>query len=95
MTAYTVAPLAQADLDDIWAYVAQDKPSAADKLIDTFHEKFRLLARNPLLGQLRQELRPNLRSFSVGNYVVYYQASEARMHIVRVLHGARDSERLL
>ena len=90
MTVYTVAPLAQGDLDHIWDYVAQDSPPAADRLIEAFQERFSLLARQPFLGELRPELRPNLRSFSVGHYVIYYQVLGDRVQIARVLHGSRD-----
>ncbi len=90
MTPYTVSPLAQVDVDEIWSYVARDNVSAADRLIDTFHEKFLLLSAQPLIGQSRDELAANLRSFVAGKYVIYYQRTEERIRIVRVLHGSRD-----
>lgn len=42
---------AEDDLIDIWLYIAQDNPAAADKLLDTIEEKGQLLADNPKLGQ--------------------------------------------
>jgi toxin ParE1/3/4 len=90
MTPCSIAPLARNDLDEIWDYIAADNPSAAERLLSTFHEKFLLLSRHPLLGQAREELLAGLRSLSVGNYVVYYRVRENRVQIVRVLHGARD-----
>ena len=90
MTAYVVTPLAQADLDGIWDHVAADNPTAADRLLERFQETFAILARHPSIGQARDELRPGLRSFSVRNYVVYFQFVEDRLRVVRVLHGARD-----
>ena len=94
MTPYTIAPQAQTDLDEVWDYVADDSVTAADQLLATFHDKFLLLSSHPLIGQTRYELRPNLRCFSVGSYVVYYQPEEERIRIVRVLHGARDVDAL-
>jgi len=90
MTPCVVSPLAKADLDAIWDYVAEHNPAAADRLLTTFHEKFLLLTRHPLLGQLRGELRPGIRSFVVGKYAVYYQVVDGRIRVVRVLHGSRD-----
>ena len=90
MTPCVIAPLAQTDLDEIWDYIANDNPSAADRLLAAFHEKFLLLSRHPLLGQSREELRAEIRSLSVGQYVVYYRVRENRVHIARVLHGYRD-----
>ena len=95
MTAYLVSPLARADLDEIWDYVAKDSPAAADRLLARFQEKFLLLAKQPLLGQTREELRAGIRSFVVGNYVIYYQLVNDRIRVVRVLHGSRDVGALL
>lgn len=90
MTPYTVAALAQADLDEIWDYIAEDNATAADRLLGKLHEKLLLLATQPLIGQAREELRPNLRSFSVGKYVIYYEPVGERINVLRILHGARD-----
>lgn len=38
------APLAEADLDEIWDFVANDSVAAADWLIDTIAEKCHVLA---------------------------------------------------
>ena len=57
-----------------------------------------MLAGQPRIGELRDELRPGMRSFSVGNYVIYYRPVETMaisIEIVRVLHGGRDVKRLL
>ena len=90
MRPYSIAPLAQADLDEIWAYIAEDNLTAADRLLATFHEKFLLLGAQPLMGQIRDELAAGVRSFCVGKYVVYYRPRKDRVEIVRVLHGYRD-----
>jgi len=90
MTPYTLAPLAQADLDEIWLFIAKDSVSAADRLLATFRQKFDLLARQPLLGQRRDDLYPNLRAFVAGSYVIYYEPMGKRIRVARVLHGSRD-----
>lgn len=94
MTSYVVTPLAQADLDSIWNYIAADSPTAADRLLERFRETFARLARHPLMGRTRDELRSGLRSFSVRKYVVYYEFREGSLIIVRVIHGARDVEKM-
>jgi toxin ParE1/3/4 len=48
------------------------------------------LASSPLVGRNREDLAPNLRSFPVGNYVVFYQAEPDGIIVVRILSGARD-----
>ena len=81
---------AEGDLYDIWDYVAHDNTAAASKLLRTIGAKFEMLLKNPLMGQDRSELVPRMRSFSVGNYVIYYRPFSDGIEIMRVLHGARD-----
>lgn len=60
------------DLEEIWLYIAQDSPRAADRLIGRIHEKCQVLAESPHIGRSRPELAVDLRSFPVGNYVIFY-----------------------
>ena len=53
-----------------------------------------LVAGQPLLGRLCPELAPNLRSFPVGNYVIFYRPIDNGIEVARVLHGARDIDSL-
>jgi toxin ParE1/3/4 len=81
---------ARADLISIHKYIASDNRTAADRLIHQLKQKFRLLATQPLIGQDRPELAENLRSFSVGNYVVLYRPAQNGIEVARVIHAARD-----
>ncbi len=81
---------ARFDLDDIWRYIAGRSIERADGFIDRIEEKCRLLAENPMLGRSREELAPSLRSFPVGNYLLFYVPLEDGVEVVRVLSGARD-----
>jgi toxin ParE1/3/4 len=87
-------PQAEADLIEIWTYAAQDSLIRADKLLDEIAEKSQTLAQSPLIGKARDELGPKIRSFPIGNYVLFYQPIEDGIEIIRVLHGARDIEAL-
>ena len=87
-------PQAEADLIEIWTYIAQDNPTRADKLLDEIDEKLQTLAQSPFSGKARDELGPKIRSFPIGNYVLFYQPIEDGIEIIRVLHGARDIEAL-
>jgi toxin ParE1/3/4 len=71
MNQYLVSATARSDLDEIWFYIAQDNPCAADKFIRAVVSRFRLLASMPEMGRQREELAPRLRSFPVGSYVVF------------------------
>ena len=93
--AHRRAPKADLDLDDIWYYVATRSGSAdiADRLTDSITDRFFLLAGHPYLGRARDEdLRPGLRSFPVGEYVIIYRIDAEDVVILRVLRGSRNIE---
>ena len=90
MGAIVRRPLALEDLLAIWRYVAADSEHFADVLIDRLDAKLILLADDPRLGRARPELATGLRSFTMGNYVLYYQPIDDGIDLVRVLHGSRD-----
>ena len=81
---------AESDLDEHWFYIAQDNISAADALLDGIEQRLRLLANQPGMGRPRPELAPELRSFSIERYVIYYYPQDQGIVLVRVLHSARD-----
>ena len=86
---------AGADIDDIWLFIAEDDPNAADRFHDILMSKITLLATQPLMGRERDELGPGLRSFPIGRYVVFYRDTADFLEVLRVLHGARDIESVL
>ncbi len=81
--------LAEEDLIEIWIYIAQDDPGAADHLLNEFEKKFSFLANNPKIGPARQDIAPELRYFPVGSYLILYRTIHDGIEIVRVVHGAR------
>jgi toxin ParE1/3/4 len=85
---------ARVDLLQIWVYIANDNASAADRLLDRIDATCSQLAQQPLMGEARPELAPDLRSFTVGNYVVYFRPLADGIEVVRVLSGARDVDAL-
>lgn len=81
---------AEEDLIEIWIYIAQDNPRAADRVLDEIEQRFFALVENPLMGRLRPDIAPELRYFVVGNYLILYRTISDGIQIVRVVHGARD-----
>ena len=85
--AHRLALTAEADLDGIWLYVAKKSGSMkiADGLIDSITERFYLLSRYPHIGRRRdRDLRPGLRSFFAGEFVILYpDGSRRRAHSPR------------
>jgi toxin ParE1/3/4 len=92
MKALQLTESARNDLDEIWLFIAQDDSEAADRFHDLLHSKFVALAKQPLMGRARDEVRTGIRSFPVGSYVIYYRDTPKLVEIARVLHGALDLE---
>jgi len=96
--AHRVSRQAEADLDDIWYYIATESGSveAADSFIDSLTYRFFLLANHPYMGRARdEELGAGSRSFTVSDYMILYRVEGEDVWILRVLHGRRDLEVLL
>lgn len=89
------SPTALDDLAEIWRYVASDNPIAADRLIDQFDAKLSLLADVPGIGRLRTTHGPDVHSFPVGKYLLFYRAVKDGIELIHVYHGARDLDALL
>ena len=90
-----VSPEADNDLLDIWLRIADDRDQkTADRVLDSFHQKFLKLLTAPEMGRARDELAPYLRSIPEGNYMIFYRPIMNSVEIVRVAHGRRDIERL-
>ncbi|NUQ64739.1 MAG: type II toxin-antitoxin system RelE/ParE family toxin [Pirellulales bacterium] len=88
--------LAWGDLREIGFQVAKDNPAAADRLLDEIEEQLQLLAANPDLGEVLPHIRQGqYRRFTVRKYVIYYVPTPDGITVARVLHGARDHEKLL
>jgi toxin ParE1/3/4 len=92
--AHQLSPSADADLDDIWFYIAKESGSAerADHFIASLTERFYLLSRNPFIGRSRDDLRPGLRTFPVRQHVIVYRVEDDDVLILHIFHGSQDIE---
>jgi toxin ParE1/3/4 len=89
------APEAEDDLVEIAEYIARDKPEAARRWVQTIRETCETLAAQPNLGELRPGFGvPGCRSFSVGNYVIFFRSVAGGSEIARIVHGSRDMKNL-
>jgi toxin ParE1/3/4 len=91
MARLTITAHARADLQEIHSHIAKDKPEAARRFIEKLRTKARQLSETPGMGRSRAEdLRPDLLSFPVGQYVLFYREQPDGIVLVRVIHGSRD-----
>jgi toxin ParE1/3/4 len=96
--AHRLAPGAEVELDEIWFWTPKESGSIeiADRLIDSLTERFFMLGRHPHVGRPRDDdLRPDLRSFPVGRYVIIYRVESEDVVILHIIPAARDIEPLL
>ena len=95
---FHLLPEAEADLNEIWFYVARESASTetANRLIDSITHRFYVLGQQPHIGRRRDhDLRPGLRSFPVGEYVIIYRIEGNSALILHVMRGSRDIEGIL
>jgi toxin ParE1/3/4 len=90
MAPHRYSSRADADLLDIWEFIASDNPQAADRLLLKIDEQCQLLATNSRMGVSRSEIAPEARSWSIGRYLILYRLVPDGIEVVRVIHGARD-----
>lgn len=96
MKRFRLSKLAEADLDEMWLYVADDRGvDVADRLLDDVMDRVVMLASQPNAGRARDELAIGLRSFPVKSHIIYYRPEPSHILIARVLHGHRDQSAAL
>ena len=74
-------------------YIASDRPSAAEALLDKIEKNLALLAKHPLLGRVPKEEELShlgYRYLVVENYLIFYAIEDRTVYVHRILHGARD-----
>jgi toxin ParE1/3/4 len=86
---------AKTDLAEIWSYLAERSPRAADRLLKEIEQQIERLAEFPEIGPQRPEIGTGARVLTIGNYIVLYRFDGETVAIMRVVHGARDLGELL
>ena len=96
-----VQPAAQRDLENIGDYLAQRSMTAADRFSYRAAESFDILLSNPTLGSSFDFPNPALRGLRAWpmkgfrKYLIFYRSQDYGIEILRILHGARDIQRIL
>ena len=86
------SPLARLRLQEIRAYVAKDKPEAAERLATRIVAVVEVLRDHPRLGRAGAE--PGVRELVIGGtpYIVLYRLQRDRITINTIWHGAQRKE---
>src|SRR5450432_3799857 len=92
MSGYKLSRSARKELDEIWSGAAYEEGvDYAERLVAEIAETCPMLAGLPESGRLRPEFGPGLRSFPVGDYIIYYRKSKrVGIDVTRVVHGKRN-----
>ena len=82
------SPLAIDRASEIAEYIAQDKPSAAEKWINTVFSKVKQLKSSPEIGRVVPEIRnEQFRELIYGNYRIIYRIEKTQISILTIRHG--------
>ena len=86
------SPLARARLVEIRAFVARDKPDAAERLAMRIVAVVEALRNHPRLGRAGRE--PGIRELVIGGtpYIVLYRVRGKRVTISTIWHGAQRKD---
>ena len=96
MKTYHVTEKANRDLIKIGHYTEQAWGRAQrKKYLKSIVARFGWIAKNPLLGKTRDDIKSGYRSYQEGKHVVFYIIDGDAVHIIGVLHENMDSGRHL
>jgi toxin ParE1/3/4 len=80
-----LSPLVPGDLEEIADFIALDSPHKALQLLRGLRSKFKEIASQPKLYQLRPEIGPDARLACVGHYVVLFRIRQNTVRIERAV----------
>ena len=90
MSRYSLTPAAEQDIDESVSFIASNSPTAAVRWLDRIEAVCEKFVEYPAMGVCRPALGIGVRAFPVENYVIYYRRKGKEIHVLRVLHAARD-----
>jgi addiction module RelE/StbE family toxin len=84
--------IAEADLDDIFDYIARDVPYYAELFVDTLIEATDKLEDHPRMGRMVPEAndRDDVRELIIQGYRIIYLLQTEQLQILTVIHGSRN-----
>ena len=87
-----ITPSAEADIAEIWDYIAQDSPANAEAFVLALEEQIASLEKYPERCSRIPEneiLGTSYRHLIYGSYRTIFRIAGPRVVILRVIHGAR------
>ena len=95
MIRLTFSPDADADLEEIGDFIAEDNPDAAIAFVQRLRRRCHDLLTFSAVGRKRDEIRTGYRSVTEGEYIIFYRmASEDELVIIHIVHSKRDLSKI-
>jgi toxin ParE1/3/4 len=91
---YRLTRRAEQDFYDISEYwTGQAGEEVGLDIVISILRTILMLSMQQRAGKLVEEFGPDVRRFPSGNHLIYYRILKGDVHVVRVLHGARDQRK--
>ena len=83
-------------LSDIYEYISEDNPVAAQKVVEGIYEKAQILKTFPKIGyKYKDEEEGEIRILLYGHYRIAYLVKPGAVEILGVFHGSLDIEQYI
>ena len=86
---------AREDVKDLFLYILENNPAAARRIRNSIYDSVKGLASNPAIGRSGRVFGTRELVIPKTPYIVAYRVRNDVVEILRVIHGARDWQRVL
>src|SRR3954470_12387562 len=91
-----VSAAAEADLVDIGEFIGRDSVTRAENFVQELLDACEAISQVPFSCAIVPRYRTlGFRRKVHGNYLIFYRVRDDRVEVVRIIHGARNIDRLL
>lgn len=90
-----ISDAAKIDIEEIHEYIAMGSKYYAKQTLKQFRAKFEVIKDMPFAGTMRDELSVGLRSYPVGNYIIFYEIDGDEIVINRILNTNQDVDSIM
>ncbi|MCK4842940.1 MAG: type II toxin-antitoxin system RelE/ParE family toxin [Methylococcales bacterium] len=88
---YSLRALAQVDLERIWLYTYEQwGVEQADNYLNLLFSRFTWIAKNPLIGKKRDDIKAGYYYFPEGMHLVFYTLTKNGIDIIGIPHQSMD-----
>ncbi len=94
---YVLAPEATLDLVQIWWYISKESSEKmGDQVESAIRDQMVSFAKSPGIGHWRKDLTDAaVKFFPVYSYLIVYRPDMKPLHVIAILQGRRDEQRVL